>query len=130
MADLNAFMAAHEEQAWAWGTVDCSMVLADWAIDNGHPDPAAALRGTYSDELGWKLIVVARGGLLPLVSDLCARAGFTATDTAARGVIGVVGSVRHPDRQWGAIHDGERWLVRAADGFGPITAPTLGMWVI
>jgi len=130
MVDLDAFIADHTELAWALGSVDCSTVLADWAIANGHPDPAATLRGSYNDEIGWKLIVVARGGLLPLVNDLCARAGFVATDEVARGVIGIAGSLRHPVRQWGAIYDGDRWLLRSAEGFGATTAPILGMWVI
>lgn len=129
-ADLDAFLAAHAARAWSWGDVDCSMVLADWAIACGHADPAAALRGSYADELGWKRIVVRRGGLLPLVNDVCARAGFALVTGPARGVVGVIGSIRNPERQWGAIHDGARWQVRTVEGFTPMTAQTLGLWSV
>ena len=128
--DLDDFLAAHTALPWAWGSVDCSLVLADWAVANGHPDPAPDLRGAYSDDLGWRRIVVARGGLRPLVSDLCARAGFASVLSPARGVVGVIGALHNVDRQWGAIHDGTRWLVRGTEGFAPLTAHPLGMWVI
>lgn len=128
--DLDEFLAVHALLPWGWGTVDCSLVLADWAVANGYADPAEHLRGEYSDELGWKAIVVARGGLLPLVSDICDRAGILQTSAPARGVVGVIGALHNADRQWGAIHDGTQWLVRGEGGFGPLTAHALGMWVI
>ncbi len=128
--DLDDFMAAHADLAWEWGTADCSLVLADWAMANGHPDPAVSLRGAYTDELGWQRIVVARGGLFPLVSDICARAHLPPANVPGRGVIAVIGAPHSALRQWGAIHNGERWLVRNADGFVPMTARALGMWVV
>lgn len=128
--DLDDFMAAHAALAWEWGTVDCSLVLADWAVANGHRDPGATLRGSYADELGWQAIVVKRGGLFPLVSDVCARAHFPIAAVPTRGVVGVIGAPHSALRQWGAIHDGETWLVRNPDGFSPMTARILGMWVI
>jgi len=128
--DLDDFMASHAALSWEWGSVDCSLVLADWAVANGHPDPAASLRGTYSDELGWQRIVVARGGLFPLVSDVCARAGLGPADRPSRGVVAVIGAPHSALRQWGAIYDGTRWLVRGVEGFLPMTARALGLWVI
>lgn len=127
---LDDFFGEHAELEWGWGSVDCCLALADWVVANEHSDPAAAWRGSYSDELTWRRIVTARGGLLPLVSDVCARAGLARAAVAARGVIGVIGSSRHPDRQWGAIHDGEHWQVRSNEGFSPMVAPVLGMWSI
>lgn len=128
--DLDEFLATHALLPWGWGAVDCSLALADWAVANGYADPANELRGTYSDELGWKAIVVARGGLLPLVSDICDRAGILQTSLPVRGVVGVIGALHNADRQWGAIHDGTRWLVRGESGWTPLTAHALGMWVV
>ena len=45
--DLDEFLAAHALLPWGWGTVDCSLVLADWAVACGRADPAAHLRGNY-----------------------------------------------------------------------------------
>ena len=127
---LDEFFTDNAAKAWGWGVVDCSLALADWAIAKGHPDPALAWRGAYSDELGWKRIVIARGGLLPLVNDACSRAGFTMTETIATGAVGVIGSQHNIERQWGAIYDGAQWMVRDSAGFAPITARPLGMWLL
>jgi hypothetical protein len=130
MADLAAFLAENAALPWGWGSVDCCMVLADWAQANGHGDLLAQYRGAYDDEAGCLAIVVERGGVLPIVGDGCARVGLTVTESRTPGVIAVIGSLTSPTRQWGAIWDGSRWLVRGADGFGPMTAPTLGMWSV
>lgn len=128
--DLDAFIVSNGALPWAWGSIDCALVLADWAIACGHPDPAADWRGIYSDELGWKRIVVRRGGLLPLVNDICSRAGFIVASAPARGVISVIGSTYNIERQWGAIYDGTDWLVRRAEGFVAVDEPFLGMWAL
>ena len=47
-----------------------------------------------------------------------------------RGSIGVIGSPSNIERQWGAIFDGSRWLIRAQAGFMPLVAPSLAIWSI
>lgn len=130
MVDLDVFLAERGALPWVWGSVDCSMVLADWAVANGHGDPLALYRGEYSDEAGALAIIVRRGGLLPIFSDGCARVGLVRVDERSRGVMAVIGSLNVPTRQWGAIWDGSRWQVRNADGFAPLTAFALGMWSV
>jgi hypothetical protein len=130
MADLDAFLAEKGALPWAWGTVDCCMVLADWSIANGREDLLARYRGAYDDAESCRRIVIERGGLLPLISDQCAQIGLAAVEAPARGAIAVIGSRLHPLRQWGAIHDGDRWRVRTADGFASVTARPLGVWSV
>lgn len=130
MADLAEFLASNGALPWAWGSVDCCMVLADWAQANGHDDLLAQYRDAYDDERGCLAIIVERGGVLPIVADGCARVGLAETGERTAGVIAVIGSLTTPTRQWGAIWDGSRWLVRGAEGFGQMTAPTLGMWSV
>lgn len=128
MVDLDAFLAEKAAQPWSWGSVDCCMVPADWGIANGYGDLMALERGRYDDEVGAEAMIVRRGGLFPLVSDGCARAGLMPVEAPARGVIAIIGSLLTPTRQWGAIWDGSRWLVRDASGFTAVTARALGMW--
>jgi len=130
MADLDAFLAEKAALPWAWGVVDCCMVPADWAIANGYGDLMALERGKYADEAGAQAVIVRRGGLFPIVSDGCARAGLVQAEVPSRGVIAVIGSLLAPSRQWGAIWDGTRWLVRDATGFTAVTARPLAMWTI
>lgn len=128
MADLGDFLAENGALAWVWGGVDCWTALADWAQANGHDDLLARYRGAYEDEAGYLAIVVERGGVLPVAADGCARIGLVATYVPVPGVIGVIGSLTTPTQQWGAIWDGDCWLVRAANGFAPMTAPIQRMW--
>ncbi|WP_289296251.1 hypothetical protein [uncultured Reyranella sp.] len=130
MDALAAFLAAHTASPWVWGESDCCMTPASWAAANGHGDLMAVHRGEYDDEAGALAIVVRRGGVLPMISDGCARIGLLRTDLRVRGVIGVIGSLNTPTRQWGAIWDGERWQVRDPAGFVALTAPALGMWSV
>lgn len=127
---LDDFLAAHATRAWSWGGVDCSMVLADWAVTNGHADLLEPYRGAYANEAECFRIVAAHGGLYPLIAEQCERIGLVRARQAERGTIGVIGSAAHVRRQWGAIHDGARWRVRGIDGFGFMTARALGMWRI
>jgi hypothetical protein len=84
---LDRFVREHAPRAWAWGVVDCTTTLADWAIANGHPDPAVGWRGAYADEAGWRQIVADHGGLVPLLAMICRRAGIERTEACHRGAI-------------------------------------------
>lgn len=128
MAGLDVYLAAKAAEPWQWGVVDCCMALADWGIFNGHADILSRYRGAYQDEAGCQAIIVRRGGLLPIISDGSARVGLLKLSEPERGAIAVIGSRSVPTRQWGAIWDGDRWMVRSKDGFVPVAARELGMW--
>jgi hypothetical protein len=130
LADLDAFLAAHGARPHEWGATDCSLVLADWAIANGHGDAAAHLRGSYDSEDACQAIVAAAGGVLPLVAGCAAALALPPLGEAVRGAIGVIGARAHPHRQWGAIFDGRDWQVRRLAGFEALKALPLAMWGI
>ncbi len=130
IADLDAFIAANAALPHEFGAVDCSLVLADWAIANGHADAAAHLRGCYASEAECLAVIAAAGGVLPLVAACAATLGLVALDRAERGAIGVVGHPSKPRRQWGAIFDGADWQVRLGEGFAAIKAAPIAIWRI
>ncbi|SDN84575.1 hypothetical protein SAMN05216328_13937 [Ensifer sp. YR511] len=105
------------------------MVLADWAVWLGHPDPAEHLRGTYDSDEGFRLIIAAHGGVVPLVSSCIPKPAKRIQHPSA-GDIAVIGSPANIKRQFGAIHDGSGWLVRMHGSFGRMTAQTLAVWTI
>lgn len=128
---IDLFLKQHGALQWEWGAVDCSLVLADWAIWNGCADSAAHLRGSYASEEECRALVERAGGLVALVGDCAARIGVPRVTGAPRaGDLGVLGSATAPQRQWAALFDGRRWQVRMKDGFEPLamTAPPLAMW--
>lgn len=124
------FLARENARPWGWGGAgggtDCSLILADWCVHRGHPDPAIGLRGSYRTELECARLVKRAGGLLRLVSERFAAIGLPLAEEPAAGVIAVIGI--SPMRQWGAIFDGARWAVRLKDGIVGVTAAPLRMW--
>ncbi|WP_318883724.1 hypothetical protein RWA06_01965 [Sinorhizobium meliloti] len=127
---LAAFLADNNKRTWQPGTVDCCMVLADWALWLGHSDPAARLRGTYDSDEGFRTIIAAHQGAVPLVASCVANIGGKRVQQPQHGDIGVIGSPINIHRQFGAIHDGRGWLVRMNGGFGRMTARALAAWRI
>ncbi|MGF6157763.1 hypothetical protein M2267_003022 [Ensifer sp. KUDG1] len=128
---LREFLRAYGEKPWRPGVdVDCCLFLASWALWLGHTDPAAHLRGTYDSDDGFRLIVDRARGVVPLVADCAGRIGGKRIQRPSCGAIGVIGSPTNIHRQFGAIHDGERWLVRFKNSIGPMVAMPLAIWMI
>ena len=126
---LAAFIAHNDARPWQPGHVDCCMVLADWAMWLGHVDPAAHLRGTYDSDEGFRAIITAAGNVPALVAT-CLPRNAKRIQRPTVGTIGVIGSPINIHRQFGAIHDGNGWLVRSRGGFQRVTAKTLIAWEI
>lgn len=127
---LEAFFAAYGARPWQPGAVDCLLFLADYAMALGRPDPAAHLRGSYDSEDGFRAIIAAAGGVVPLVSDCAARIGARALQHPMRGAIGIIGSAEHIQYQFGAIHDGEQWNVKLIGRVRPMMSKPLAIWAI
>lgn len=128
--DIRAFFRNHAEQPWRPGQVDCCLFLASWAIWLGHPDPAPHLRDTYDSDEGFRAIICAAGGVVPVVERCVAVIGGKRVQQPVCGSIGVIGSKANIDHQYGAIFDGERWNVRFIHSIGPMTASPLAIWSI
>lgn len=135
MARFEAFIDETNLTPHVWGVSDCSLMVADWALANGHPDPAADLRGTYATEAECRALLAARGGLAAVVEDCARRAGVEPVYEPEFGCVAVIGAPSRPERQWCAIWNGHNWMVRwlATDGrplWAPFSARPLGMWRI
>lgn len=127
---LAAFLVDNSARHWQPGHVDCCIVLADWAVWLGHADPADHLRGMYDSDEGFRAIIAAHQGAVPVVAACVAKLGGKPIRGPQRGDVGVIGSPTNIHRQFGAIHDGKSWLVRMHGGFGEMTARTLAAWKI
>nr|CAD6413053.1 hypothetical protein REQ54_01100 [Rhizobium sp. Q54] len=125
---LSGFLAAYDRKPWEPSTVNCLMFTAAWAIWLGYSDPVEKWRGTFHTEDQFKAIVEAAGGCAPLMDEAAATIGAKRVDRPSRGDVGVIGSVRNIHRQFGAICDGDRWLVRFINSIGPMTARPLTVW--
>lgn len=129
LVTLRAFLDAYEPAPWTPGdAVDCCLIIAEWAMWLGYPDPVSHHRGSYRPGQGQIDKLAAHGGALPLIEAAALSLGAERVDGPAAGDFGVVGSLNNVTRQFGVIHDGDGWLTRAPDGFKRITARTLAAW--
>lgn len=134
MALLEDFLD-RQTVAFEWGRSDCALLIADWAVASGHPDPAGHLRGRYDSESTCRALLAASGGLPAVVADCAARINLTPLHEPEFGAVAVIGSATNPARQWAAIWQGHKWLVRwlATDGrptWAPFSAKPLTLWRI
>lgn len=134
IARLQTFSNSITGTAQIYGQRDCSLILADWLVLNGYADTAGHLRGTYATEDECRAVVEAAGGLVPLVGDCAKRAGLSPALEPHLGAVAVVGSPHDLKKQWGAIWNGERWLVlwqdRGKNLLVPFMVQALSMWSI
>lgn len=129
MADLAAFLARAGATPVVYGTFDCILWLADWLVEQGLPDPAAGIRGTYSDQAGADAILEPHGGAHGFVAWQAARLGLTWRDTPRAGD---VQTIRVPTRsgraRCGAICTGPRWALLTEGGLAVAPAQVVGAW--
>lgn len=87
---------------------------AQWAIDNGLPDPMAQWRGAYHTEEGALALIEGAGGLVQLF-----RCGMQSANIPERRgdlEIGDIGVLLVGDQEAGAIFTGKRWAFVANRG--------------
>lgn len=110
---LTDFLMRYAGRPMVWGRDDCSLLLADWWLENHGVDPASHLRGTYATEKEKKLVVFRSGGLIFMVAKIARRAGAKRTDHPRDGSFALI---RHNGQVISAIRSGDFWAVRSENG--------------
>lgn len=132
MSAFEDFIEQTSRMPFVWGQSDCSLMVADWCSWCGHEDPAAALRGSYSDEADCRALIAEQGDLVAVVAACAAVAGLKQILEPEFGCVAVIGSPHRPERQWAAIWNGARWAVWFGNAgrvqWESMTAKALGMW--
>jgi hypothetical protein len=132
MARFERFMAATNATPHIWGVSDCSLMVADWVKANGYGDPAENWRRQYASEAECNRLLLARGGLSQVAAACAMVAGLKSILEPEFGCVAAIGSPSAPERQFAAIWNGHRWMVRWLSKGGPtwagFIAPAIGMW--
>jgi hypothetical protein len=112
---LKLFLQDLARSRFEWGRHDCALVLADWwLLNHGGEDPAAELRGAYSNEDECAALLARTGHLPRLVARLARRVGALRTTDPQPGDFAVI---RHRDLWFGAILSTSGfWHIKAHDG--------------
>lgn len=108
---LQACLAERWAQPFAWGAQDCALFAADCADACTGVDPAADLRGTYSDAAGAARVVAELGGLAAIAA---ARMGPEIAPALAQP--GDIGLVLNDGRECLAVCTGGMWHAPGAAG--------------
>lgn len=85
-------------RACRYGSMDCAILMADWLMRCGWPDPMLDRRGTYSDKPSFRLAIKSEGGLLASCSERFLRIGLKETEMPVEGDVAVVSApfaIRH-----------------------------------
>lgn len=131
---LSKYLDTSERKRWKWGSEDCALWPANWALALTGRDPAAKWRGSYADDVTARAIIEASGGYLGLVREGLEGTGWTPTDDLESGDIGVVEGVLAMsgvcaiEGQIAAIRVGGFWTVRAVHGLRGVDVPHLAAW--
>lgn len=127
MTALSDFLCRASAEPFVYGEWDCAMFVANWVRAVTGNDPAAALRGSYSGEAGWRRLVLRGGGLRALVGSVARSAGLVEIDPAS-ATPGDIGVIATRMGQTGAIRVDAGWAVkmRRSVAIGP--ADALGAW--
>jgi hypothetical protein len=126
---LSAFVAEHRAPPFVWGERDCCLFAADWVEACTGVDPAAALRGRYTDQDGARAAVRSHGGYEAMISSCLGCAPLEYPLSARRGDVAAVdGDGVFPAL---GIVLGSRILVLTPDGLRrePITEALLAWQV-
>lgn len=108
------------DRPWSWGTVDCTIWVADWCLEHWGVDPASRWRGVYDSEDGAAAII--GNGLFEFVSR---DSGIPVRTEAREGDVAVIEIASH---QIAAIRFGEKWAFRKPNGVGIVRAEPLMIW--
>lgn len=120
-ARLSALVAAAHVQPFAWGTHDCCLWAADAVLALTGTDPAAGLRGRYSQVQGAHRLLAAHGGLRGVVQRHCPA--LPTPHQAWEGDVGLV----HVDRPMLAVRVADVWLCAATRGLHAVPAAAASM---
>ena len=123
---LVAYLTRTMGEPFARPHADCCFFVADWILERTGVDPAADLRGAYTNATGALRLIRAWGDFLTMWKVHMAFAGFNETRAPETGDVGVVrgadGAVVAAIRVPGA------WVGKAARGLTHENFPALCAW--
>jgi hypothetical protein len=109
---MASLMHSRAAAPFQWGVNDCLMFAADAVVACTGTDPAAELRGTYSDAMTARRMLEALGGTASICDDLFER--FQATGLARLGDVGLMAMPN--GREVAIVCGGNSWHAPAEEG--------------
>ena len=117
---LTAFVRASMRREFVWGEFDCILFCTDWVRIVTGVDPAARWRGSYDSEAGAQAII---DGFCDL-SALCDE-GYSGILERCEPQDALVGVIKTPQGDRGAVRSGASWVILAERGVGRLRFDTV-----
>lgn len=108
---LQASLAERRASPFKWGLLDCVLLAADCMAACTGVDPAAEIRGTYSDAIGASRLVRDLGGLAAIAAAHCGPEVAPALAQPSD-----IGLVMNEGRECLAVRSGAMWFAPGASG--------------
>lgn len=89
-AALADYLGAIASKPCAYGQLDCAVLMADWVMRCGWPDPMPDRRGTYATERDYRAAVRSEGGLVASCRRRFARCGLAEAAVPGEGDVALV----------------------------------------
>ncbi|WP_018428211.1 hypothetical protein [Hoeflea sp. 108] len=127
-AEVSAFIASESEKPFAWGLTDCATTADRWVCGVLGASPLRIFGRMHSDEAEAHEWLEQPGGIAVAVNRVCRSAGLR---KAVSPEAGDVGLIIHGQKLCVAIHAGEFWFSRDADGLiGASLASLFKAWKV
>ena len=110
---MTAFIRAAMRREFIWGEFDCILFCTDWVRIVTGIDPAARWRGGYHNEADARDIIAAFGSLTALCDE-----GYSGILERREPEAALVGIIKTPDGDVGAVRSGMSWVVLTERGIG------------
>ncbi|MRX33227.1 hypothetical protein H5P29_13650 [Aminobacter sp. MDW-2] len=123
MDAVREFIASEIAKPFEWGKTDCASTADRWVTGVLGASPLRIFGRVHHDEDEAREWLSQPGGIAVAVNRVMRNAGMSKT---AAPVIGDIGLIIHREKLCVAIHAGELWFSRDADGL--IGAPLCSVW--
>lgn len=90
MSELSEYLGEVAGRPCGYGRLDCAILMADWVMRRGWPDPMPDRRGTYASEREYRAAIRSEGGLVASCGRRFARCGLVPTAAPDEGDVALV----------------------------------------
>lgn len=90
MGKLALYLDQVAGRACGYGRLDCAVLMADWLVACGYPDPMPDRRGSYATAPAYRAAIRSEGGIVASCRLRFARIGLAPTRTAKAGDVALV----------------------------------------
>lgn len=124
---LSEFIDDYAHKPWDWRTVNCVLMISDWAKNCCGLDPAIDFRNKYKTKTQWYNLIDSYGGIVEFCERVAKTCGLV---EIWQPMLGDIGLIRGKKATVGAIALAPGlWLTRRREGMIAVAEPRVSQVV-